>query len=100
MGQFRTVHVSIWKRAGRRSCDLLGGKRRRPEGDVGSSSTINVLVNGTPQPPSTNSAGGTSPSWQQFTVDFVATSATTTIELDNADPSSDNSNLLDGVALR
>jgi len=72
-----------------------------PDGIFGTTSTVDVLVNGTQISSAENSAGaGTSvQNWEQFTVPFTATGSSTTIELLNADPSNDNSNGLDNVTL-
>jgi PEP-CTERM motif len=43
--------------------------------------------------------GGSSQVWQQFAVDFTATSANTTISFVNGDPRFDNTNGLDNVSL-
>jgi hypothetical protein len=60
---------------------------------------VNVLVNGTQIQAATNSGGGTTLTWQQFTTSFVATSASTTIGFFNGDPPTDNSNGLDNIVL-
>jgi hypothetical protein len=64
---------------------------------VGTTSTVDVLVNGTPIQTATNSmgAGGTTQVWEQFTTSFLATSSSTTLEFLNGDPRNDNSNGLD-----
>jgi hypothetical protein len=68
---------------------------------VGTTSTVNVLVNGTMIQTATNSmgAGGTTQIWEQFTTSFLATSFSTTLEFLNGDPGNDNSNGLDNVAV-
>jgi hypothetical protein len=69
-------------------------------GIFGTTSTVNVLLNGTQTFAHTNSAVNTTGlTWEQFTDDFVATGASTTIAFENGDPSGDNSNGLDNVAL-
>ncbi|MDQ6628283.1 MAG: PEPxxWA-CTERM sorting domain-containing protein, partial [Pseudomonadota bacterium] len=70
-------------------------------GDIfGTTSTVNVAVNGVQSFTAVNSlVNPTSLSWQQFTYDFVATGASTTLALSNGDPGGDNSNGLDNVAL-
>jgi len=70
-----------------------------PGGIFGTTSTVNVLVNGGPIQTATNSGGGTTQTWQQFTTSFVATTASTTIGFFNGDPSTDNANGLDNVSL-
>ncbi|HVE48338.1 MAG TPA: IPTL-CTERM sorting domain-containing protein [Casimicrobiaceae bacterium] len=69
-------------------------------GIFGSTSTVNVLVNGTVAFTDTNSAvNATSLTWQQFSHTFIATGSSTTIGFRNADPATDNSNALDDVVL-
>jgi len=65
----------------------------------GSTSTVEVRVNGIDVGHKTNSTVSSTLSWEQFTIPFTATSASTTIEFDNLDPTSDNSNGLDNVDL-
>ena len=66
-------------------------------GGFGTTSTVDVDVNGVPFQASTNSGGGTTLTWEQFQTSFVATSASTAIAFLNGDPSYDNSNGLDNV---
>jgi hypothetical protein len=63
----------------------------------GTTSTVNLLVDGIQTFVATNSTGGSTQTWQQFSTQFVATSSSTTIAFINADPSSDNHNGLDNV---
>jgi hypothetical protein len=72
-----------------------------PGGIFGTTSTVNVVINGSPVFSAVNSdgAGTSTQNWKQFTVPFNATGPTTTIEFLNADPASDNSNGLDNVTL-
>ena len=72
-----------------------------PGGYWGTTSTVNVLVNGTQVFTATNSrgAGQTKLVWQKFTTTITATSARTTIAFVNGDPPSDNSNGLDLISL-
>ena len=66
----------------------------------GTTSTVNVSVNGGPSAPFTNSqANATGLTWQQFTLDFTASTAMTLINFANGDPGGDNSNGLDNVTL-
>ena len=65
----------------------------------GTTSTVEVQINGTSVGSETNSTPGTTLTWEQFTTPFMATGATTTIAFDNLDPSTDNSNGLDNVDL-
>lgn len=69
-------------------------------GIFGTTSTVNVLLNGAQTFSDTNSA--TSPGsldWIQYTHTFVASGASTTIGFANGDPASDNSNGLDNIVL-
>jgi Protein of unknown function (DUF642)/PEP-CTERM motif len=65
----------------------------------GITSTVGVKLNGGSVGSETNSTPGSTLTWEQFTTPFMATGSTTTIEFDNLDPSSDNSNGLDNVDL-
>jgi hypothetical protein len=62
---------------------------------------VNVLINDTQVLAATNSdgLGATEVAWKQFTIDFTAATASTTIGFVNGDPGNDNSNLLDDVTL-
>ena len=65
----------------------------------GSTSTVNVSINGTPTFSDTNSTtNATGLSWELFTHTFIASTMTTLAFL-NGDPGADNSNGLDNVAL-
>jgi hypothetical protein len=77
------------------------GNQVNPGGPWGTTSTVDVLVNGTPIQTATNSmgAGGTTQVWEQFTTSFLATSSSTTLEFLNGDPRNDNSNGLDNVVV-
>jgi hypothetical protein len=70
-------------------------------GPCGTSSTVDVLVNGAQvlAAENTQGAGMTVPAWQAFGLQFTATSTQTVIEFLNADPPSDTSNLIDNVSL-
>jgi hypothetical protein len=69
-------------------------------GIFGTTSTVNVLLNGTQTFSHTNSnADTTGLNWEQFTDDFVASGTSTLIEFQNGDPSGDNSNGLDNILL-
>lgn len=70
-----------------------------PGGIFGLTSTVDVLVNGSQIQAATNSGGGTTLTWEQFTTSFVATGSSTTIGFLNGDPRTDNSNGLDNVVL-
>jgi hypothetical protein len=69
-------------------------------GIFGTTSTVNVTVNGVAGFLDTNA--NVSPNtlnWEQFTHTFVANSASTTLNFANGDPAGDNSNGLDNVVL-
>ena len=69
-------------------------------GIFGTTSTVNVSVSGGPAFSDTNSTSSAATlNWQQFTHTFVATANTTTLSFINGDPSTDNSNGLDGIVL-
>lgn len=69
-------------------------------GIFGTTSTVNVSLNGVPTFSHTNSAvNNTGLTWEQFTDTFVATGTSTAITFLNGDPPSDNSNGLDNVVL-
>ena len=70
-----------------------------PGGIFGTTSTVNVLVDGTTVASETNSQQGTTQVWQKFKVHFTAASATTRVGLLNGDPSNDTNNGLDAVSL-
>ncbi len=73
-----------------------------PNLGYGSSSTVNVTVNGVPLISAVNSegAGTTTVSWEQFSASFMATGASTIVAFINGDPPNDTANLLDDVAVR
>ncbi len=77
------------------------GNQFDPGGIWGTTSTVNVLLNGVLIQTSTNSmgAGGTTQVWEQFSTSFLATSSSTTLEFLNGDPPNDNSNGLDNVVV-
>jgi hypothetical protein len=69
-------------------------------GIFGSSSTVNVQINGTPTFSDTNSTvSPTTQNWAQFTHTFVATGALTTLAFINGDAAADNDNGLDNIVL-
>jgi hapalindole biogenesis HpiC1 cyclase-like protein len=76
-----------------------------PGGIFGTTSTVDVLVNGTQVLAATNSRGKGTPKqvWEKFSTTFVAptttTSPTATIAFINGDPSNDTTNGLDGVTI-
>lgn len=77
------------------------GNQVNPGGPYGTTSTVQVLVDGTPVQTVTNSlgAGGATQVWEQFSLSFVAASGSTTIGFLNQDPPTDNTNGLDNVVL-
>jgi hypothetical protein len=77
------------------------GNISNPGGIFGTTSTVGVQIDGGSVVSFTNSGGvgSTSQVWQQFTLPFTATAATTSITFINQDPSGDNSNGLDNVSL-
>jgi hypothetical protein len=69
-------------------------------GIFGTTSTVNVLLNGAPAFTDTNSnVSPTTLNWEQFTHTVVASGASISLGFENADPSGDNSNGLDNVVL-
>jgi HpiC1 cyclase len=70
------------------------------ESGFGPTSTVGVLLNGSLTFTDENSAvSPTTLSYEQFTHDFVATSASTIIGFENLDPSTDSSNAIDNIVL-
>ena len=69
--------------------------------NCGTTSTVNVVIDGVPVAGFTNRAGkgSTTIVWRKFSTDFVAQNATTTIALINGDPPADTANGLDGVVV-
>lgn len=67
--------------------------------NCGTSSTVNVLIDGVAAASFTNRAGkgSTTIAWRKFSTEFVAQHATTTIALINGDPPADTANGLDAV---
>jgi len=69
-------------------------------GTFGTTSTVDVLLNGALAFSDTNSnVSPTTLNWEQFTHSFVATGTSTTLAFRNADPPNDNSNGLDNIVL-
>jgi hypothetical protein len=76
------------------------GNVDNPAAGYGSTSTVNVSVNGTHKLTATNAIGSTTKqAWKMFSLAITATSARTTIAFINGDPANDNTNGLDGVQL-
>ena len=70
-----------------------------PGGIFGTTSTVDVLVDGSLVLTATNrkGVGSTSAVWKTFSVDFTAAGAQTTIAFMNGDPATDTNNGLDAV---
>lgn len=69
-------------------------------GIFGTTSTVDLLVNGGQVLAAVNSAvNATGLTWQQFSFDFVATGTSAVLGFVNGDPATDNSNFLDNVVL-
>lgn len=67
----------------------------------GVSSSVTVAVGGTEVLTSSNDfAILNALAWRQYSVEFVAEAAETTISLTNADPTGDNSNIIDNVVVK
>jgi hypothetical protein len=71
-----------------------------PNNVFGTSSTVDVFVDGVHLLAATNSAGNaTTMTWQNFRLRFTAASTTTTVAFINGDPAGDNLNGLDAVSM-
>jgi hypothetical protein len=68
-------------------------------GIFGTTSTVNLFVNGSESAFTNSAVSPTDLNWKQFTDTFVATGTSTTVLFQNGDPSNDNSNGLDNIAL-
>lgn len=70
-------------------------------GIFGTTSTVLVFVDGNQILSAKNDDGARTNTlaWKGFTASFVAAAASTTIEFRNADPATDNSNILDDITL-
>ena len=69
-------------------------------GIFGTTSTVNVSVDGVPAFSDTNNTvSPTTLTYEQFTHDFIASTTSTTLTFLNGDPPNDNSNALDNIAL-
>jgi len=75
------------------------GNVSNPGGPFGTTSTAEVDINGVFAGLFSNSGGTTTQTWQQFTLQILATGGSTTIAFFNRDFPSDNSNGLDNVSL-
>jgi hypothetical protein len=70
-----------------------------PGGIFGTTSTVDVSVDGTQIKAATNSKMGTTQMWKKFKVHFTATSTSTSISFLNGDPSNDTNNGLDAISV-
>lgn len=70
-----------------------------PGGGYGTTSTVNILLDGAPLASAINNVGGLTQTWQQFTRTFTAAGPTTTVRFLNGDVATDNTNGLDNVSL-
>ena len=68
-------------------------------GIFGTTSTVDVSVNGSQTAFTNSQVNTTGLTWQQFTDSFVATGTSTTLLFQNGDPGNDNSNGLDNIVL-
>jgi Protein of unknown function (DUF642)/PEP-CTERM motif len=77
------------------------GNVNNPGGIFGTTSTVDLEINGTAAGAFTNSCTSCTSvqGWQEFTTDFVASGSSTMLTFLNADPPGDNSNGLDNVVL-
>ena len=75
------------------------GNVSNPGGIFGTTSTVNVLIDGSTVASDTNSRQGTTQVWHKFTVRFRAASGTTQVGFLNGDPSNDTNNGLDAVSV-
>jgi hypothetical protein len=123
-GTFAQLGVSFPAQAGSQWLDLTGNGSNSTEGVVqtvatipghayqvsyfignttggsvfGTTSTVNLLVNGVPAFSDTNSnVSPTTLTWEQFTHTLTATGSTTALSFLNGDPGGDNSNGLDSI---
>ena len=74
-----------------------------PAGGWGTTSTVKVRLDGTEIYTAVNDSGGagqTSLAWKRYCTFFTAIGTSTQVALVNADPSGDNSNIIDDVSLR
>lgn len=76
--------------------NIVGG------GNCGTTSTVNLVIDGTPVSSFTNKGGKNSDTidWKKFTTEFTAVNNTTTIAFINGDTPGDTSNGLDAVSVK
>lgn len=68
-------------------------------GNCGTTSTVNLVIDGVPVASFTNKKGGDQQVWKKFSTEFTAQNPTTTIAFMNGDPPDDTANGLDGVSV-
>jgi hypothetical protein len=74
--------------------NIVGG------GNCGTTSTVNLVIDGVPIASFTNKKGGDQQVWKKFSTEFTAQNATTTIAFMNGDPPDDTANGLDAVQVK
>ena len=75
------------------------GNVDNPGATDGPTSTVNLSINGAGGAYTNSSTNSTTLTWEQFTVPFVASAPSVTLEFLNGDPGNDNVNGLDNVVL-
>lgn len=73
--------------------NLAGG------GNCGTTSTVNLVIDGVPVASFTNRKSGDTLVWKKFSTEFTAQNATTTIAFINGDGPNDTSNGLDAITV-
>jgi len=69
-------------------------------GNCGTTSTVDLVVDGVPFATFTNRKNGGELVWKRFSTEFTAQNATTTIAFMNGDPPGDTTNGLDAVSVK
>ena len=69
-------------------------------GNCGTTTTVNLMIDGVPVASFTNRRGGDTLTWRRFSTEFTATNATTTVAFINGDGPNDTSCGLDAVVIR
>jgi hypothetical protein len=75
------------------------GNVDNPAATDGPTSTVNLSINGVAGAYTNSSANSTTLSWEQFSVQFVASGPSATLEFLNGAPGNDNVNGLDNIGL-
>jgi hypothetical protein len=70
------------------------------DGNCGTTSTVNLVVDGVPFASFTNKKGGDTINWKKFSTEFTAQNSTTTLAFMNADSPDDTSNGIDGISVK